>query len=195
MTIKKRKNAPRETTEASVRSEEHDRTLARNPFLTGLRQDVYMFVQANPNCTRRDVAKGLGLANNVATARIKELIDEGYLLEPLGERKLNPSGVRAKVLCVSDRPAGGKPLDKVRIEVCLTIDCNGVYGVESHVVGGGHQTGKTHRIKSQRITLTAPHPDSYKALTNAENVSTVSRMEIEKYADNIIDADYETLDD
>ena len=194
MAMKKRKNPPRETTTARQRSGEHDRTRARNPFLTGLRQDVHLFIKANPNCTRRDVAAGIGLPNNVATARIKELIDEGYLFEPPGVTKRNSSGVRARVLQISDRPAGGSPLDKVRIEVTLTIDHNGNYGAAATVVGGGHQSGKTIPIMSKRITVTAPHPDSYKSSTAAETVSTVSRMETQNYADDIIDADYETID-
>ena len=194
MAIKKRKEPQRETTQARSRSEQHDRTRARNPFLSGLRQDVYLFVQNNPRVTRRDVAKGLSLPNNVATARIKELIDEGYLFEPPGIRKRNSSGVNARVLEISDRPAGGSPLDRVRVEVVLTIDCNGVYGAEATVVGGGHQTGKAHPIKKHRVTITAPHPDSYKAAISAENVSTVSRMETENFADDIIDVDYEIID-
>jgi hypothetical protein len=155
---------------------------------------VYQFVSANPNCTRRDVAMDLKLPNNVATARIKELIDEGYLFEPPGITKRNPSGVRARVLRASDRPAGGSPLDRVRIEVVLTIDCNGVYGAEARVIDGGHQATIRHPIKKQRITITAPHPDAYKAILDAENVSTVSRMETENYADDIIDVSYEVID-
>lgn len=195
MAMKKRSGAARETTcSATDRSAEHDRTRARNPFLSGLRQDVYYFVQANPNCTRSDVTKGLRLPHNVSTARVKELIDEGYLFEPPGVRKRNSSGVRAKVLQVTDRPAGGNPLDKVRIEVTLTIDCNGVYGAEATVVGRGHQSGKAYPIKRQRITTTAPHPDAYKSMLNEKNVSTVSRMETETYADDIIDVDYQIVD-
>lgn len=195
MAIKKRKEPPRETTQARSRSEQHDRTRARNPSLSGLRQDVYLFVQANPRVTRRDVAKGLSLPNNVATARIKELIDEGYLFEPPGVRKENASGVRAKVLEASNRPAGGQPLDKVRVEVALAIDCNGNYFVHSaHVVGGKRETYRHTVIKKQRVTITAPHPDSYKSSTSAESVSTVSRMETENYADDIIDASYQIIE-
>lgn len=195
MTINKRKNPPRETAKARPRSEQHDRTRARNPFLSGLRQDIYQFVQANPNCTRRDVAMGINLPNNVATARIKELIDEGYLFEPPGTRKRNPSGVSAKVLRVSDRPAGGSPLDRVNLLVTLTIDHNGVYGASARVVGGGQQSAIAHPIMTKRISVTAPHPDAYKSLLDAENVATVSRMETEQYADDIIDADYIIEDD
>ena len=197
MAIKKRKEPPRETTQARSRSEQHDRTRARNPFLSGLRQDVYQFVAANPNTTRRDVAIDLKLPNNVATARIKELIDEGYLFEPPGVTKRNPSGVRAKVLQVSDRPAGGSPLDKVRVEVSLVIDCNGNYYAEAEVIGGEPKhllRTKAHVIKRQRFTITAPHPDSYKSAFSDENTSTVSRMETENYADDIIDADYQIID-
>jgi molecular chaperone DnaK (HSP70) len=131
----------------------------------------------------------------VATARIKELIDEGYLFEPPGHRKLNPSGVNAKVLRVTDRPEGGTPLDKVRIEVTLTIDHNGVYGATAKVVGGGIQSNRRGPIKRQRITITAPHPDSYKSVFSTKNTSTVSRMETEQYADDIVDVDYQVIND
>lgn len=194
MAIKKRKNIPDPSIEATER-DDNPETDGRNPILSGLRQDVYQFVKLNPRSTRRDVAQGLGLPNNVATARIKELIDEGLLIEPPGITKRNKSGVRAKVLQISQRPAGGKPLDRVRVEVVLTIDCNGVYGAEAHVVDGQPQTGRPHKILAKKITVTAPHPDTYAAAMDENTVAPVSRHELQHGADDIIDADYIDLDD
>lgn len=194
MAIHKRKSVPVEdATEASEHTE--DASTARHPHLTGLRQDVYYFVQANQPCTRSDVAKGVRLPNNVATARVKELIDEGFLIEPIGIRKRNSSGVNAKVLMVSDRKQGGSPLDKVRIEVKLTIDHNGVYGVAAEVVGGQRQHGPAHVIKRQRVTLTAPHPDTYKAITAPEQVTEISRFDSQYNAGDIIEGTVTILKD
>lgn len=176
---------------ASARDSDNDRKQARNPYLSGLRQDVYRFVAENPDVTRKDVSKGLNLGMSSATARIKELIDEGYLFEPPGKRKENSSGVRAKVLRVTDRPEGGSPLDKVRVEIVLTIDCNGGYGAEARVIGASPTSGRTTAIKRQQITVTAPHPDTYRSaaesLKTSDRVTHVSRMEIEQNADDIID--------
>lgn len=178
---------------------DEDRKKARNVTLQGQHLDVYRFVEANEPCTREDVSRGLDLKSSTATARIKELIDEGYLFEP-GERKLNRSGVRAKTLRTTSRPMGGKPLDKVRIEIALTIDCNGVYGAEARVVDGHPQNSAfTRSIKRQRVTVIAPHPDAYRGSLQASDTDTpmqrVSRMELEAGADLIIDAEATPVDD
>lgn len=123
-----------------------------------------MFIGNNPQCTRSDVAKGLRLGMSSATARIKELIDEGFVHEPLGVRKRNSSGVNARVLQVTEQAAGSKPLDKVRIEVELAIDCNGNYYVaQAYVVNSayvtslvGNQPVGYRKVKTQRFTVTAP---------------------------------------
>lgn len=193
MSIKRRKSVPDPA--VHVEYEPDDAHEARHPHLQGLRQDVYYFVRHNPNCTRRDVAAGLGLPNNVATARVKELIDEGFIVEPPGIRKENPSGVRAKVLHVTDRQAGGKPLDRVRIELELTIDYNGVYGVRARVVGGLPQTGNPITTMKKRITVTAPHPDTYMSSLRDEPVTTVSRHELQSGAGDIIDGTLADPDD
>lgn len=168
-------------------------------MLQGQHLDVYRFVEANPNSTREDIAVGIGLKSSTSTARIKELIDEGYLFEP-GGRKRNRSGIRAKTLQVSSRPQGGNLNDRVRIEVQLTIDHNGRYGATAHVVGGLPQnSGSTVAIKKHRITVTAPHPDTYKTSMRAKSTDTpmqrISRMELEAGADLIIDAVAIPVDD
>jgi hypothetical protein len=193
MAIKKRSSEARES---STRASYHDdsSTDARHPFLHGLRQDVYYFVQANPNCTRDDVSRGLSLKSSTATARIKELIDEGFIFEPPGIRKENRSGVRAKVLRVTDRQQGGKPLDRVRIEIELTIDCSGNYGARARVVGGDPTGHPAHVIKKQNVTITAPHPSTYASLFTEGEVVPVSRYELQAHAEDIIEGEAFTVE-
>lgn len=176
-------------------SSEDDRAKGRNPSLQGLHLDVYRFVRDNPNCTRDDVSRGTKIKSSTCTARIKELIDEDYLFEPPGVRRTNPSGVSAKVLRVTERPEGGQPLENVRIEVELTIDCNGHFGARAKVVNGRVQTGIPHVIKRKMITIKAPHPDTYRSVLSEEGIAEMSRMEVTGFADDIIDAEYEVLDD
>ena len=191
MPIKRRSKIDEGATKAT---EVHETSSdARSDALQGLHLDVYRFVKDNPNCTRDDVARGLQMKSSTATARIKELIDEGYLMEPPGVRKTNRSGVSAKCLHVTQRAEGGPRLDKVRVEVSLTIDCDGNYGAEAKVVGGGFQRSRTHIIKRQRITITAPHPDTYKSLLTDEAVARLTRAEIEAHVGETIDADEYTV--
>lgn len=193
MPIKGRKVLPDPTVQAEYKEEKSSD--ARSAHLQGLRLDVWQFINDNPGCTREDISRGLSLKSSTATARIKELIDEGFVIEP-GARKLNRSGVRAKVLMLNpDRKAGGKPLDHVRVEVTLTIDCNGVYGARAKVVDGKQQTGKAIPILGKRVTITAPHPDSYKSAFLEDELAPVSRMEIRDHLNDIVDADYTIVED
>jgi hypothetical protein len=162
-------------------------------MLQGQHLTMYQFIQDNPYCTRDDVARGTGTKSSTATARIKELIDEGLVIEPAGMRKPNKSGVKAKCLHISTRKQGGKPLDRVRIDVKLTIDANGYYHAEASVVDGMPLEGRTHVIKTQRITMTAPHPDTYRSVFEESDVATISRHEIANMGD-VIDADFIELD-
>jgi hypothetical protein len=153
-----------------------------------------MFIGNNPKCTRRDVAQGLKLPNNVATARVKELIDEGFVYEPVGIRKLNPSGVNARVLEVTDQKAGAKPLDRVRVEVRLAIDYNGNYYVEdAFVVGGSRDEPKGYRhVKTQRFTMTAPRvkppaKPKYSLDDEPQRVSRMTRQDLIDTQGEIID--------
>ena len=191
MAIKKRTNLPDPSIQADF-SLDDDRA-GRSPELQGQRYEVWQFIQNNPHCTREDVAKGLGLKSSTATARIKELIDLHYVVEPPGLRKTNRSGVRAKVLMLSDRKAGGRINDRVRVEVRLTVDCNGVYGAVAHVINGLPQTGAVTTILRKPMTLTAPPTEAYAASLDAAEITTVSRLELQVDADQIIDADYEIV--
>lgn len=196
MPIKKRSKSAREKVSADLgRSTEEERAEGRSSTLQGLHLDVYRFVRDNPNCTRDDVSRGIGLKTSTCTARIKELIDEGYLFEPPGVRKPNPSGVKVRVLHVTERPEGGQPLENVRIELDLTIDCNGTYGARARVVNGHPQTGIAHVIRTRQITVKAPHPDTYRSVLDDGTVAKVSRMELTEHAEDIIDADYKVLKD
>lgn len=194
MAIKKRSTRPEPTTHVTDTTYEDDVKGGRHPLLQGQHLTVYQFIHDNLYCTREDVSRATGIKSSTATARIKELIDEGFVIEPPGMRKTNKSGVRAKCLHVTDRAQGGKPLDRILIDVILTVDANGNYGAEAHVVKGLPQTGKTIPLKRTRITLTAPHPDSYRSMLDDAEVATVSRHELQTHADDIIDADFEVVD-
>ncbi len=194
MPIKRRKSRPiEEAVEASTHDE--DSTTARHPYLSGIRLDVYRSIEQNPNCTRNDVAKDTNIKSSTCTARIKELIDEGFVVEPYGITKLNSTGVRSRCLHVTDRKQGSSPLDKVRLEVKLTIDCNGVYGAAVEVVGGKRQRGAITVIKRQKITVTAPHPDTYEAAVSPKKVQRVSRHELQLSFGDIIEGDATPLED
>lgn len=190
MPIQKRKALPPPTTHVHDRTAEDDAKGLRSPILQGQHLDVYHFIQTNPNCTRDDVARGIGLKSSTATARIKELIDEGYVMEPPGMRKRNRSGVRSKCLHVTEQKQGAKPLDRVRINVELHVDSMGRYHARAYVIDGWPEQQNTQRIKQTRITMTAPHPDTYRSKIVDDEVATVSKHETQTHAEDIIDADF-----
>lgn len=97
MPIKRRKSLPVEDA-TTASSHDEDSSTARHPYLTGLRQDVYYFVAEHPNSTRDDVARGTGIKSSTVTARIKELIDEGFLIEPPNIRKETAAALNQKCL-------------------------------------------------------------------------------------------------
>lgn len=135
------------------------------------------------------------MKSSTATARVKELIDLGYLVEPPGLRKENRSGVKSRVLQVSARKPGTKHrADKVRIEVKLTIDCNGVYGAVARVIGGRKQAAGVHPIATRVLTLTAPPTASYGSILDTSDIAPVSTIETQLNADQIIDAEYKIIE-
>lgn len=192
MPIKKRSTFPKESTQADF-SHRDDPSMGRSPELQGQRYDVWQFIQDNPYCTRDMVSRGLSLKASTATARVKELIDLGYVVEPPGARKETAAGVMARCLILSDRKAGGVVNDRVRIEVHLTIDCNGVYGASARVINGDPQSGATTPIATRTMTLTAPPSEAYAASLDTATVSPVSRLQMQREADQIIDVDYKIL--
>lgn len=194
MSIKKRLSLPPASVQTDF-SRKDDDFDGRSPELQGQRYDVWQFIRDNPMCNRDDVSKALGLKASTATARVKELIDLGYVVEPPGATKRGRSGVAGRCLVLSDRKASGVINDKVRVEVVLTIDCNGVYGATARVVGGLRQTGVARPILTKQMTLTAPPTASYAASIDPSDVAPVSRLDSQQHANQIIDADYEILRD
>lgn len=175
MAIKKRTNIPPPTTNVSPESMyDDDETRARNPFLQGLRLDVYHFVLANEPCTRNDVASGLKLRMSSATARIKELIDEGILYEPNGKYKINPSGVKAKLLAVATENVGKAPRDRVVIDVEVFVAPNGWYYAKAAISGrhpDPHQ--KLQRVATKQISMVLPRIADIFGTQLNENVSVL----------------------
>jgi hypothetical protein len=194
MSIKKRTSIPPQSVQTDF-SRKDDEANGRSPELQGQRYDVWQFIRDNPMCIRDDVSKALGLKASTATARVKELIDLGYVVEPPGATKVGRSGVKGRCLVLSARKAGGVVNDRVRVMVTLTIDCNGVYGASAYVIGGLHQTGAATPILSKPLTLTAPPAASYAASLDPSDVAPVSRLDTQQHASQIIDADYEILRD
>ena len=134
------------------------------------------------------------MKSSTATARVKELIDEGYIWEPPA-RRAGRSGVLSKTLAATERKTGASPLDRVQIEIELTIDCNGNYGARASVVGAPLPPPYTTTIQRKRITLTAPHPDTYSRPTNAPSggVSVLKPGEKRATANDIIEGDFTTI--
>ena len=194
MAIKKRKTLPESSLQADF-SHKDEESAGRSPELQGQRYDVWQFIRDNPLCIREDVARGLSMKSSTATARVKELIDLGYLIEPPGMTKLSRSGVMSRCITLSDRKAGGRINDRVRIEVTLTIDHKGVYGATARVLDGLSQAGTPTPILRKLLTLTAPPIESYEASVDTSTVATVSRLQLQAEAGQIIDADYEILPD
>jgi predicted transcriptional regulator len=143
----------------------------RNPALIGLKHSIYMFINANPGCTRNDVAKKLGMKSSTCTARIKELIDLGLVIEH-GEVK-STYGVTNAMLFASKEMLHRVPKDSVKIEVFLMIDEQGNYFAEAKVVEGVPKkfAKKPRKIASKTIKMLAPYPNDYRHLFVKDTVS------------------------
>jgi hypothetical protein len=179
---------------------ESERKQGRSKRLQGIALDVYRFIENNPLCTRDDVSRGLDMKTSTATARIKELIDDGFVVEPSGQRRVNRSGVSSRCLLASDRPQGGAPLDKIRIRVTLTIDHNGVYGAKAEVVDGEKQSGRTMALADKVVTIAAPHPENYAEEAKRVDddfapMSRVSKTEIIETGFDVIEGDFTEVSD
>ena len=192
MAIRKRASLPPVSQQADFSRKDSDDN-GRSPELQGQRYDVWQFIRDNPMCIRDDVSKALGLKASTATARVKELIDLGYVTEPPGATKVGRSGVRGRCLVLTDRRAGGVVNDRVRIVVTLTIDCKGVYGATAKVADGLPQSGPVTAIAHRTLTVIAPPTASYEASIDQADVARVSRLELQIAADQIIEADYKIL--
>jgi DNA-binding MarR family transcriptional regulator len=169
----------------------------RNSVLQGVRFDVYNYVDMNPGCTRKEVAKGTGLTMSSCTARIKELIDEGYLYEPIGEKKLSSSGINVRTLIVTDRSQADKaderPL-RVSVTVSLTRDANGVLGAVAELADPQRQTGKATIISSKKISVVAPPSTPRSAYKQRVKVTEVRKIDLQHDSSLIIEGDYTTID-
>lgn len=176
----------------TVTPENELETKLRSYVLQGLRFDVFQFVKANPGVTREAVARGLGLRAQSATARIKELIDNGFLVE--GDTTKNRSGVSAKQLYVVNEAQHRRPPDKVRIEVLLSVDPSGNYHARAQVVDGNTPTGIARVVKRQKITMVAPNPTEYKHLFTKEDFAVVNPVDTVHNRGLIIDAEDYTIE-
>lgn len=146
----------------------------RNPELTGMHHDVYMFVKDNPACTRRDVAKALGLRSSSATARVKELIDRGLLMEH-GTTVDSLTKKTVRCLYAPTDYQHKKPRDRVLVRVQLIVDEAGNYHATAHVVGGKTVAVelRRHVVMDKELTLIAPYPNEYRSMFVKEKLSKV----------------------
>lgn len=192
MGIKTRKTFPDPTTQATPVDETESR--GRNPFLQGLRLDVYNFILANKDCTRADVTKGLSLRSSSATARIKELIDEGLIYEPRGVRKRNGSGVAARALRVSPEGASAAVRDHVQIKVDLFVDTAGYYYAECEVVNGPVlQALEKTKVESKTITVMVDRQEAFAARPMGEKVTPLAHAPANDSKSLIIDGSFRKI--
>lgn len=146
----------------------------RNPELTGIPHDIYLFVRDNPGTTRREITKALGLRWNSGTARIKHMLDAGLLIEngtvvdKLSHRKV------AMLYAPTDFQHKA-PRDRVRVTVHLIVDDQGNYHAEAWIAGGQpfNKRRKNHVVLTKDITVIAPYPNEYRASFLKEKVSKV----------------------
>ena len=114
-----------------------------------MHHDVYLFVKDNPACTRRDIAKALGLRSSSATARVKELIDRGLLMEN-GTVMDTVSKKRVRALFAPTDFQHKAPRDRVRVIVKLIVDEKGNYHAAAEVVD---ERITTKKVLRQRLVL------------------------------------------
>ena len=120
------------------------------------------------------MATKLGMKTSTATARIKELLDDGLLIET-PETVKSRFGVSNRTLIVNELYLHKGPRDKVRVEVTLEVDDGGNYHASAKVIGGAKQPqGKPHGVMAKEITLTAPYPNEYLHLFSDELLEKVS---------------------
>lgn len=153
---------------------ETDQT-GRNPELSGIPLDIYIFVRQHPGTTRRDIVKALGLRWNSGTARVKHMLDAGLLIE----NGLVRDPVSQKMVRCLYAPTDFQhktPKDRVRVVVKLLVDENGNYHASASVVNGQAipKGKKRHVVLEKEVTLLAPYPNEYRSKFIKDKVSTVS---------------------
>ena len=135
----------------------------RNPSLQGQHLEVYQFIKDNPGCVRSDVTRGCGLRGTSATARVKELIDTGFVHSSSERTKLNPrTRKRVQTLWPMDHAMHRKPKDKVLVTVTLQVDEGGNYHATAKVFAELPTVGRTVNVMTKEVTLLAPYPSEYK---------------------------------
>lgn len=153
-----------------------------------MHHDVYLFVKDNPACTRRDVAKALGLRSSSATARVKELIDRGLLME----RGTTVDTLTKKTVNCLFAPTDFQhkaPRDRVRVIVKLIVDEKGNYHAAAEVVDERITPKKVrrHTVMTKEITLIAPYPNEYRSMFIKDKVAVVTARDTMANAKLIIE--------
>lgn len=160
----------------------------RNPELTGIPHDIYMFVREHPGCSRRDITKALGLRWNSATARVKHMIDAGLLMEN-GTVMDTVSKKRVRALFAPTDFQHKAPRDRVRVIVKLIVDEKGNYHAAAEVVDERITPKKVrrHTVMTKEITLIAPYPNEYRSMFIKDKVAVVTARDTMANAKLIIE--------
>lgn len=160
----------------------------RNPTLTGQHHDIYMFVKEHEGCSRREVTAGLALRSSSSTARIKELIDSGLIIEN-GTKVDRISRKSVRTLYAATDYLHKTPKDRVRINVYLIVDEEGNYHAHAKVDGGAtlkpHHS--SHVVMTKEVVVLAPYPNEYRSKFLKEDLEVVSPRDTLANAKLIID--------
>jgi hypothetical protein len=145
-----------------VTNEYDTEILGRNPALTGQKHEIYLFIKDHPGCTREDVSRATQIKSSTCTARIKDLIDLGFVAASKGRRTRNRTGVSAETLYALDDPLHKVPRDKVLIKIRLLVDSAGRYHADAKVFGELPRQGKCFPVLEKSVTVMAPYVSEFK---------------------------------
>jgi hypothetical protein len=145
-----------------VTSETDSEIRGRNPSLNGQKHEIYMFIKEHPGCTRGDVARATKIKSSTCTARIKDLIDLGFVAASKSRRIKDRSGVSVETLYALDAHLHKKPRDKVLVTVSLQVDEAGRYHAIAKVLGELPASGRRVTVMEKEITVYAPYVSEYK---------------------------------
>jgi hypothetical protein len=145
-----------------VTSELDTEIRGRNPALTGQKHEIYMFIKDHPGCTRGDVSRYTKIKSSTCTARIKDLIDLGFVAASKQRRTKDKSGISVETLYALDDALHKKPRDKVLVTVKLFVDEAGRYHAAAKVLGELPVSGVLHSVMEKDVTVYAPYASEYK---------------------------------
>jgi len=145
-----------------VTSELDSEIRGRNPSLNGQKHEIYLFIKEHPGCTRGDVARATKIKSSTCTARIRDLIDLGFVSASKSRRVKDRSGVSVETLYALKDHLHKKPKDRVLVTIKLMVDEAGRYHAAAKVLGELPVSGALHTVMEKEVTVTAPYVSEYK---------------------------------